>query len=726
MTKFPNFTQYDSMDCGPTCLKMISLHYGKDVSIVYLRNLCCATNRGVTLYGLDRAARELGFNTLCSRVSLEQLRSIVPLPCIIHWNNEHFVVLYKVCERLGRNIFYVSDPIGSRFSYNEQEFTKCWGKNEQRGVVLCLEPTSCFFESKFDCVTPAGLKIFFKYIKTYIGSVAQVLIGLILSALLLLTFPFFTQAIVDHGITNKNVGFIWTILIAQLCLILGNTAIGFIRSWLLLHIGMRINLTIISDFIIKLTKLPMGFFDSRMIGDILQRIGDNSRIKDFVTETFLSIILSMLTIIVLGGVVLFYNFWVFVIFFLGSLLHMAWIMLFMKKRAALDKKMFAQTASSQTNLIQLVMGMQEIKLCGCENQKRWDWEDVQAKIYSLAINTLSLFQYQQSGAIFISQCKNAIITALIASFTIKGDMTLGMMMSVQFIIGQLNNPIEQLIRFFRKYQDAKLSLERLNDIQTIKNEKPDNNNLIKDIPKSSLSLKNVSFKYDKLSSNYIINNISLDVPLGKTTAVVGLSGSGKTTLMKLILGFYEPDEGGIYIGGNNLLQYDISEWRKSCGVVMQDGYIFSDTIAANIAPSVDVYDQERLIDCARIACILDFIESLPLGFNTVIGSDGQGLSMGQKQRILIARAIYKNPSYVLLDEATNSLDAENEAKIMDGVRVFLKGKTSLIIAHRLSTIQHADNIVVMNDGMIIEQGTHAELLAAHGKYFELISKQLSL
>ena len=725
MLRFPNCTQYDSMDCGPSCLRMIALYYGKDISLVYLRELCCFTNRGVSILGIDRAAKLIGFDTICAKIKFDQIDTSVPLPCILHWNNEHYVVLYKVKKILGRKYYFVSDPIGSRFKYSEKEFVNCWLNKDGLGVVICMKPNPKFFESNSGDQS-RGIRWFFQYTKPYYGAIFQVLVGLFFGSLLLLIFPFFTQALVDYGIGNRNLGFIWTVLIAQILLILGNSVIGFIRNWVLLHIGMRINITIISDFIIKLTKLPMSFFDSKMIGDVLQRIGDNSRIKEFVTETSLSILFSLLNIIILSVIVLIYNFWIFLIFTIGSLLHIGWILLFMNKRAILDKKMFAQTSSSQSNIIQLVMGMQEIKLCGCENQKRWEWEDVQAKIYSIAVRGLSLLQYQQSGAILLLQLKNALITALIASLTIKGQMTLGMMMSIQYIIGQLNSPIEQLIQFVRKYQDAKLSLERINDVYEIEEEVHNTSRLITNIPNDSVTIHNVYFRYDKLSTKYTIEDISLQIPKGRTTAIVGLSGSGKTTLLKLLLGFYTPEKGDIFIGNQSLSKYDIREWRKNCGVVMQEGYIFSNTIAANIAPGVNCINQERLIECAHTANILGYVKALPMGFNTIIGGDGLGLSMGQKQRILIARALYKKPNYILMDEATNSLDATNESEIMERMRSFLHGKTALIIAHRLSTIQNADNIIVMENGRIIEQGKHSVLISKQGKYYDLIRNQLSL
>lgn len=463
-----------------------------------------------------------------------------------------------------------------------------------------------------------------------------------------------------------------------------------------------------------------------MLGDVIQRIGDHTRIKDFVTETGLSLVFSVFNVIILGAIVLIYDWRVFLIFIGGTVLYLAWVLMFMKRRAILDKKVFAQSASNQSNVIQLVMGMQEIKLCGCEETKRWEWERIQARIYQLTSGELTLSQYQQSGAILILQIKNALITALIASLTIQGEMTLGMMMAIQFIIGQLNNPVEQLISFVRKYQDAKLSLERLNDIYAINDEVIEKTSLIKSVPYETIRISNLCFKYDKLATNYTLNNITFDIPKGKTTAIVGLSGSGKTTLLKMILGFYKPDEGTIKIGDHDVLNYDLREWRMRCGVVMQDGFIFSDTIAGNIALGVDAPDQFKLDNASRIANILDLIHSLPMGYQTVIGTDGLGLSVGQKQRILIARAVYKNPDYILMDEATNALDTENESEIICNMNNFLKGRTAVIIAHRLSTIRNADNIIVLGNGSVVEQGTHEELVSRNSIYHMLVKNQLNI
>ncbi len=725
MEKFPLFIQYDSMDCGPTCLRMIASFYGKTFSIEWLRSLCSITNRGVTMLGLNTAAKQMGFDTICAKITIDQLRKDTLLPCILYWNKEHFVVLHKISSKGGKFYYHVADPIGARLRYAEEEFLKCWADNTDYGIVLCLDPQDSFYLQESESFNN-DLKWIIRYIKPYKTSFLQLFIGLVVSSLLLVLLPFFTQSIVDFGIVNKNIHFVWLILLAQLFLTIGNTAIDFIRNWTLLHVGTRVNVSLISDYIIKLTKLPISFFDSKMLGDVIVRIGDHTRIKGFITETGLSVLFSAFNIVVLGLVVILYNWIVFAVFMSCSMLYILWIVAFANKRAILDKKIFAQNASNQSSIIQLVMGMQEIKICGCQQQKRWEWERIQARIFDITSKSLALSQYQQSGALLITQVRNALITAIVAYLTIKGEMTIGMMLAIQLIIGQLSNPIEQLISFVKKYQDAKFSTERLNDIYAINDEIVCTQQLICTIPHDTINISHLYFKYDKSCSTYTLNDVSIEIPKGKTTAIVGLSGSGKTTLLKMLLGFYKPEKGSICIGNTNLFDYNLDEWRKNCGVVMQDGFIFSDTIAGNIAPGVDVPDEKLLDKAADIANILDFVHSLPLGYRTKVGTDGLGLSMGQKQRILIARAVYKNPSYLFMDEATNSLDTANETEIVEKMNSFLVDKTAVIIAHRLSTIRNADNIVVIEQGSIIEQGTHDALIKKHGTYYSLVKNQLNI
>ncbi len=731
MLNFPHYTQHDAMDCGPTCLRMIAAHYGRIYSLESLREKALITREGVSMLGISEAAEQIGFRTTGVKVSFDDLCE-APLPCIVHWNQYHFVVVYDIKTRKGKETIYIADPAAGKLKYTREEFCSCWISTKDEGVdvgvALLLEPSPDFYEQDDEKVNRKGFSYLFSYLRPYRSLVMQLFLGLLFGSLLQLMLPFLTQSIVDFGISAQNIGFIYLVLIAQLVLTISSSAVGFIRGWILLHLGTRINIALISDFLIKMMRLPMGYFDTKMVGDILQRINDHSRIQDYLTNSSLSILFSIFNIVIFSVVLLLYNFTIFSIFFVGSALYFAWVSLFMKRRAALDHKSFAQSSANQSNVIQLVTGMQEIKLNGCEQQKRWEWERIQAKLFRLRIKGLALAQYQDSGALLINQSKNFIITALVAKLVIDGQMTLGMMMAVQYIIGQLNGPVDQLISFLRETQDAKLSLERLSEVHDKEDEESKDEDRIREIPTDKdLVLQNVTFGYDATSiGEPVIKGIHLTIPAGKQTAIVGTSGSGKTTLIKLLLSFYPLQKGDILLGDNNLKNYSVREWRKTCGVVMQDGFIFSDSIAKNIAPGVEFIDKERLLNAVITANIREFIESLPLSYNTKIGGEGHGLSQGQKQRILIARAVYKNPAFVFLDEATNALDTNNERVIMDNLQNFFKGRTSVVIAHRLSTVKNADQIVVLEKGEIVEIGTHQELTKKQGAYYWLVKNQLEL
>ena len=728
---FKCIIQSDSMMCGITCLQMVCKHFGREVSLRTLSKLCVATSEGVSMLGVNEAANKLGLRTMCARTDFDTL-SKATLPCVLHWNQNHFVVLYKV--RKGR-IFYVADPGKGLVKYNLEEFGKHWvstaSQGEEKGIAMFLEPTLEFYSHKVDNEeedgSPRSFQFLFGYIKQYRKYFGQIVLGLLVGSLLQLILPFLTQSIVDVGIKNQNIGFIWLILLGQLMLTISRTAIDFIRRWLLLHISLRINISLVSDFFIKLLKLPMSFFDTKLMGDLMQRMGDHSRVNSFLTQQTLSIVFSLFTFVVFSIVLLSYNWLIFAIFMLGSLLYGGWLALFLRRRKVLDYELFEQQAINNNKTYEFITSMQEIKLQDCEQRRRWEWEDVQADLFNVQMKSLKLQQTQEAGSIFINELKNIVITVVAATAVIHGQLTLGMMLAVQYIIGQLNSPVEQLMSFFYSVQDVRISLERINEIHRMDDEngKQGLETSVTDETKG-IDMENINFKYDPHALKTIIDDVSLTIPKGKVTAIVGASGSGKTTLIKLMLGYYPVLGGQINIGGTDVNTLNKKWWRRQCGVVMQDGVIFSESIARNIAVDDKEIDKQRLQTAAEIACIHDYVMGLPLKYNTKIGRDGVGLSQGQKQRILIARAVYKNPNYIFLDEATNSLDANNERMIVEYLDEFYKGKTVVIVAHRLSTVKNADQIVVLDKGKVVEIGNHEELTAKRGAYYNLVKNQLEL
>lgn len=762
MKPFPHYRQYDQMDCGPTCLRMISRHYGRTYSMNTLRQKSGINREGVSLLGISEAAEDLGFRTIGAKLTWEQLQKEAILPCIVYWDQAHFVVAYKI----KKNKIYISDPAKGKTKFTKKEFLHHWlneslkgfqnmaeesnnsNTNSQEsilkkagidpsfhqqvnqvlnrtGIVLLLEPSPKFYELDGEEGNRLSFGILFRYIQPYKNLLFQLALGLGAGSILQLIFPFLTQAVVDIGIQNRDINFIYVILLAQLMLFISRTGVEFIRSWILLHVSTRINISILSDFLIKLMKLPMPFFDTKKVGDIMQRMGDHARIESFLTNQSLSTLFSVMNLLVFSVVLAYYNMMIFTVFLVASLSYMIWVVLFLKKRRELDHRRFGISSNNQSVVIQLIQGMQEIKLNNCETSKRWEWERVQARLFRYRIKNLALEQYQQGGAFFINEGKNIGITFISAVAVVNGQLTLGAMLAIQYIIGQLNSPIQQLIGFVQSTQDAMISMERLNEVHQQENEEPEEKMYMVRLPeRKDLTLGNLTFTYPGAGNEPVLKDIDLLIPEGKITALVGMSGGGKTTLLKLLLKFYSPDKGKIQLGGRNFDHISPKAWRKQCGVVMQDGFIFSDSITGNIAIGEEVPDLEKLEHAVDVANIREFIESLPLAYHTKIGAEGNGISQGQRQRMLIARAVYKDPEFIFFDEATNALDANNEKKIMEQLDQFFRDRTVVVVAHRLSTVKNADNIVVLDEGRIFEQGTHGELVQKEGAYFDLVKNQL--
>jgi ATP-binding cassette subfamily B protein len=723
---FPVYRQLDVMDCGPTCLRMVTKYYGKNIPLQALREGAQIGKAGVNLLGLSQAAENIGFRTHAITLTYDALMAKAILPCIVHWEQNHFVV---VTPNSNTKKIEIADPAQGIIHYNKEEFCNKWLHSSKNGtgLALLLEPSPEFYEQADKKATGISWSFLTKYLLQYKKYFFQLIIGLVIASVLQLIFPFLTQSIVDVGINTRNLHYIYLILFAQIFLFAGRISTEFIRSHILLYIGTRINISILSDFWIKLMKLPLSYFDTKRTGDTLQRIGDHSRIQQFLTTGSLSVLFSLFNLLIFSIVLLIYNVQVFVVFLTGSILYFIWIRFFLHYRRKLDIQRFAIASKENTATMQLIQGMQEIRLNNCDKPKRWEWERLQAVLFELNFKGLSISQYQQAGAFFINEGKNLIITFFVAKAVIDGQLTLGAMLAIQYIIGQLSSPVEQLIGFMQQAQDAKLSLERLNEIHSLQNEELVENNLLHHLPEDkSIRLQNLSFTYSGAGNEPVLKNVNLAITEKKVTAIVGMSGSGKTTMLKLLLKFYENHKGEIKVGESNLKYISHSFWRNQCSSVLQDGFIFNDTIANNIALNGETINQSQLLHACKVANILSFIESLPMGFNTNIGAEGMGISQGQKQRILIARAVYKNPDFIFFDEATNALDANNEKVILENLQEFFSNKTVVVVAHRLSTVKNADKIVVLHEGEIVEEGTHDELSQRRGHYYKLVKNQLEL
>lgn len=726
--------QHDQMDCGPACLAMITSFFGKHYSLQTLRDKCFISREGVSLLGISQAAKDIGLMNMAIELKPEQLDNNM-LPCILYWNQKHFVVLKNIRSNPWnkKKKFKIADPGHGFISLSEEKLKQSWLSGAEKGIALLFQPGEEFYYKNPEEPTELGISYVLKYLKPHRKKILWIFLMLFLGTLTTLALPILTKMLIDEGVSKKDIGIIGYILAAQMAFFVGNLIFGIIRNWITLIMGTKINIEIISDFLRKLFNLPIKFFDTKMRGDFNQRIQDHERIETFLTSQSLTTIFSVITFSVFFIVLLFYNFQILFLFIILTMVSILWSLYWMRKRKILDYLKFDIKSQNQDSIYEMIDGIGEMKLNQFEDYKRENWEDIQKKLFKINMRTLKLEQIQYSGFEFINQGKNILVTFFSAIFVIHGGLTLGELLSISYIIGMMNSPVYQLISFFRSFQDARLSLSRLNEVQNhheeddisqnkVLNDGSINNKIIN----SGIQLKKISFQYEGPNSPWALQDIDLSIPHGKITAIVGASGSGKTTLLKLLLKFYEPTRGTLLYDSKDILTLSSKNLRQNIGTVMQEGYIFSDSIERNIIAGDKVCDKTKLMNAIQTANISEYIENLPLGFETKIGSSGTQMSGGQKQRLLIARAVYKNPRYIFFDEATSALDAENEKIIHGNLNNFFKGKTVLIIAHRLSTVKNADQIVVMKSGRIVEIGCHRELIDKKGEYFELIKNQLEL
>ena len=745
MPYYPHFQQRDSYDCGPTCLQMIAQFYGKKFDIEFLREKCFITRNGVSALGITEAAEFIGFKTLIVKTNIEILIEECPLPVILHWNQEHFIVLYKAKKNFfsflnkhKKNYYLIADPAYNLQTIDEETLQKCWlSEDTKKGIAILLEPQAEFYNQKYFLKKTNIWQNIFKYIIPFKHKIFRIVLLLTLSVLISLCFPFLNQSLVDKGIVLKNYNLINLFIISQIVLFTADTIINLIRNRLLLNTNTKISLHIVSNFLKKLLQLPIRFFDSKSVGDVSQRIQDHQRIQDFLTGDFIQTSFAIIELIIYGALLFYYQINIGFIFVGIGIVSVLWIFRFQKKREQLDYIKFNQNKIYQDKLHEMIVGMQEIKLFGAENTKRWEWEFLQQRMYKLNVKSLILEQWQQTGFHFLSYLKNILISLITAYAVVNEQLSIGIMLSISYIIGVTNSPFEQLVSFFKSAQNAKMSFERMQEVENKMNEKEEVNNIVNEDIKnliettSSIEFKDVSFQYNGPHSKYALHDINLSISKNKITAIVGVSGSGKTTLLKLLLGFYKPTKGFIHLITNKSKKIDISNiepsiWRSICGTVMQDSYVFYDTIEKNICLDGKEINKNQFKMACNISNVEAFVKELPNEYKTLIGSNGTGLSGGQKQRILIARAVYKNPQFIFFDEATSSLDANNEQQIMQQLLSYFKNKTVLIIAHRLSTVKNADEIIVLEKGQIIERGNHHQLVQLQGNYFNLVKNQLAL
>lgn len=727
---FHLYRQYDACNCGVTCLRMIARHYGKRYGEEELARLCHPTRNGVSMLDISEAAEKIGFKTIGVKLTAEKLAECVQTPCILHWGQHHFVVCYGIKRKHGQLLFHIADPASKRLTYSQAELANCWGDcngdTKNQGFALLLQPTDEFYEKTPEQKSSyKSMGFLFGYFASHRLEIMKILIAMGIVSGLQLAAPFLTQAMVDNGIGKRDVNIVTLILIAQLVILLSVVVVGMTRNWITLYMNTRINISLVADFLVKMMRMPLHFFDSKLVGDLTQRMRDNDRIEEFLTGSSVEVMFSIVNFIVFAAILTYYDTKLLLVFIIGNSIYIAWTQCLMNKRRDFDLKRFNQLADEQDVVLQIISGIRDIKLFGCEQQKLWEWEKLQAKIFNTKSKTLAITQIQQFGAVLFSQSTSIFITYITACKVVDSSFTIGNMMAVAYIIGQLSSPVNSFVDFLCSLQYARISIDRLSELHHSKDEKQADESSMQKMPDNhNIRFEDVWFNYNGTDRKYVLQGIDIEIPMNKVTAIVGASGCGKTTLLKMILGFYKPNKGNIYIDNVPLEKIRRKEWRALTGSVLQDGYIFSTDIAHNIALGDEDIDKEKMEKAAKAAMIDSFIRKLPMRYNTKVGMDGNGLSQGQKQRLLIARAIYKSPQILVLDEATNALDSKNEREIMENLQRFYKGRTVVIAAHRLSTIRNADNIIVINEGRIAEQGTHESLIKRKGEYYNLICNQI--
>ncbi|MEE1298103.1 MAG: peptidase domain-containing ABC transporter [Muribaculaceae bacterium] len=722
MYKIKAFRQLEHSDCGITCIRIIAYFYGVDIPLKFLRSICDISRVGISIRDILSATKKIGFEANAVKVSAEDILKM-PLPAILYWENKHYIVLYKIKN----NKFYIADPGRGKLILDNEEFLNSWLYGNSMGLAIVLAPKEEFYNIDFgikDSSESGLFKLAKKSISKHLKRFIAVIVLSIVVMLADMITPLIFQSTIDEGIEGKDINLVWVLCLSQFLIFIGYSLSDNVINIILTKTGLKVSIDMMNEYLSKLISFPISFFDRKVNSDFIQKIEDQNRIKNFLIDFPSSAFLTGINIVVFSAMLIYYNYIIFLILLAATFLGFLWTKTFLQKRENIDYSYFYYSSNNRNNIYELINGMQEIKINNAHNIRIAKWKETQLKINELSFKTVLLKMLVNGGNSVLSRIKDIIITGACATLVIKGNMSVGEMMTISYITGRLSSPFSYILNSLNTMQDATMSYERIDEII---NKPLDNKSKYKEHDNiQSIIFSNVSFKYPGSYSPYVLKDINITIPQGKVTAIVGCSGSGKSTLLKLMLGFYIPQKGDIYAGKYNMSDIDTDNWISRCGVVMQNGFIFSGTILENIALSDSKPDINRVKYVTNLACINEFIDTLPMGYHTKIGVTGVELSGGQKQRILIARAVYKNPSFIFLDEATNALDAKNERVIVENLNEFYKGRTVVIVAHRLSTVKNADNIIVLEGGRVAETGNHESLIAQRGAYFNLVRNQLEL